>query len=328
MTSLFALPLPPPRESALLRDVRLGLTRRQKELPSKYFYDHRGSLLFEAITRLPEYYLTRAERRLLCRWMPPLLEGLAPATLVELGAGSGEKTRIILRAMHEAGRGRHYIPVDVSADFLDQSAARLRGEHSWLDVTPIVADFTESFASPELPAGPALFAFLGSTIGNLEDGAAVALLRRVRRAMRPDDRFLLGADLHTKSIARIERAYDDRAGVTAEFNRNVLRVVNRELGATFEPEAFAHHAPWSWAHHRIEMHLVARHDMRVRVPGLGIVGLRSGESIRTEICGKYDQVALERMLADAGLRIESWCVDEEDQYAILVAAPCGALPPA
>ena len=126
----------------------------------------------------------------------------------------------------------------------------------------------------------------------------------------------------------MERAYDDASGVTAEFNRNILHVVNRELGATFDPDAFAHHAPWSWAHHRIEMHLVARHDMRVCVPGLGMVGVRAGESIRTEICGKYDRAALERMLAAAELEIESWCVDEVEQYAILIAALRGARAPA
>lgn len=323
MPSPCALPRPGAPESALLRDVRMGLTRRQKALPSKYFYDHRGSLLFEAITRLPEYYLTRAERRLLRRWMPALLPAIAPATLVELGAGSGEKTRLILSAMREAGGGDRYAPIDVSAEFLDQSAARLRRELPWLRVTPIVADFTEGLALPGRPEGRALFAFLGSTIGNLEEAAAVALLARVRRAMHPGDRFLLGADLHTKPIARIERAYDDAAGITAEFNRNILRVVNRELGASFDLDAFTHHAPWSWAQHRIEMHLVARHDMRVPVPGLGVVGLREGESIRTEICGKYDRPLLERMLGTADLAIEHWCLDETDQYAILVAAPRG-----
>lgn len=327
MTSPFALPRSGRHESALLRDVRVGLTRRQKELPSKYFYDHRGSLLFEAITRLPEYYLTRAERRLLRQWMPVLLPAMAPATLVELGAGSGEKTRLVLRAMHDAG-GTRYAPIDVSAGFLDQSAERLREDLPWLQVTPIVADFTEPLALPPLPDGRALFAFLGSTIGNLEEAAAVALLGRVRAAMRPGDRFLLGADLHTKPVARIERAYDDAAGITAEFNRNILRVINQELGATFDPEAFEHRAPWSWPQHRIEMHLVARRDLRICVPGLGMVGLRGGESIRTEICTKYDRPLLDGMLDAAGLAIEHWCVDEADQYAILVAAPREEVVPA
>lgn len=308
-------------ESALLQDVRLGLTRRQKELPSKYFYDHRGSMLFEAITRLPEYYLTRAERRLLREWMPPLMRTLRPTTLVELGAGSGEKTRLILRAMRDAGRARTYVPIDVSHEFLDQSAKRLRADMPWLAVEPLIADFTERFTLGARRDHPSLFAFLGSTIGNLEPTAAIALLATVRRAMGTADRFLLGTDLHTKPLARIEAAYNDAAGITAEFNRNLLRVLNRELGADFELDAFAHRASWSWAHHRIEMHLDARTPQRVNVPGLGVVGLRTGESIRTEICAKYDRAQLEGMLAAAGFTIERWLVDADDQYAILLAAP-------
>jgi L-histidine N-alpha-methyltransferase len=238
-----------------------------------------------------------------------------------LGAGSGEKTRIILEAMRAAGRGGTYVPIDVSADFLDQSARRLRSELTWLEVRPIVADFSAGFDLRAEYRHPALFAFLGSTIGNLEVPNAVELLRNVRRAMGTSDRFLLGADLRTKPIEKIERAYNDSAGITAEFNRNMLHVLNQELGANFAPEEFEHRAKWSWAHDRIEMHLVARRDMRVTVPGLGLVGIRCGESIRTEICCKYDREQLVFMLHEAGLMIESWKVDEEDQYAILIAAP-------
>lgn len=310
-----------PRESPLLRDVRLGLTQPQKELPPKYFYDHRGSMLFEEITRLPEYYLTRAERRLLERWMPELARALRPTTLVELGAGSGEKTRIVLQAMRNAGRGQTYVPVDVSAEFLDQSAQRLRDDLPWLVIEPLVADFTEWL--PDIPrhSGPALVAFLGSTIGNLEPPTALHLLRSVRHVLGEDDRFLLGADLHTKPVDRIERAYNDAAGVTAEFNRNMLHVLNRELGAGFRPEAFAHRAFWSWPHRRIEMHLVAREGMRVPIPGLGVIGLRDGESIRTEICCKYDRPQLEEMLALADMAVEHWWVDASDQYALVLARP-------
>lgn len=310
-----------PRESPLLRDVRLGLTQPQKELPPKYFYDHRGSILFEEITRLPEYYLTRAERRLLERWMPELARALRPTTLVELGAGSGEKTRIVLQAMRNAGRGQTYVPVDVSAQFLDQSAQRLRDDLPWLVIEPLVADFTEWL--PDIPrhSGPALVAFLGSTIGNLEPPTALHLLRSVRQVLGEDDRFLLGADLHTKPVDRIERAYNDAAGVTAEFNRNMLHVLNRELGAGFRPEVFAHRAFWSWPHRRIEMHLVAREGMRVPIPGLGVMGLRAGDSIRTEICCKYDCPQLEEMLALADMAVEHWWVDASDQYALVLARP-------
>jgi len=312
---------PLPRESGILRDVRSGLTQAQKELPPKYFYDHRGSILFEAITRLPEYYLTRAERRLLREWMPPLMRAHKPVTLVEFGAGSGEKTRIILRAMRDAGRGRTYIPVDVSADFLDASAARMREDLPWLEVEPEIADFTDdvSLARDRDGGGPALFAFLGSTIGNLDAAAAAELLRNVRRAMRPGDRFLLGADLRTKPIGRIERAYNDAVGITAEFNLNVLRVLNQALGADFDLSRFTHRAFWSWAYKRIEMHLEACETHHVTIPGLGAVRLRKGETIRTEICCKYTRAQLEEMLDAAALSIETWRVDAQDQYAILLA---------
>ncbi len=316
-------PLALPRQNAMLRDVRWGLSRPQKELPSKYFYDHRGSLLFEAITRLPEYYLTRAERRTLRAWMPSLLRELAPTSLVELGAGSGEKTRIILRAMRAAGSGHRYLPIDVSAEFLDQSAARLRADLPWLAVEPVIGDFTERI-DVTLPAdGPAVFAFLGSTIGNFREDDATAILRSVCDAMRPIDRLLLGADLRTKPVSRIERAYNDAAGVTADFNLNMLRVLNRELGAGFDLARFEHRARWSWAHHRIEMHLASRGAQRVSVPDIGAVVMRDGETIRTEICCKYDRPQMERMLSAAGLVAQAWRVDPHDQYALLVAAPAG-----
>lgn len=304
-----------------LADVREGLRRQQKELPSKYFYDLRGSQLFEQITHLPEYYLTRAERRVLREWMPTLMREIAPSTLVELGAGSGEKTRLILRAMRDAGPGRTYVPIDVSADFLDESAERLRRALPWLEVSPVVADFTREFSVGEPRAGRTLFAFLGSTIGNFDEAAAGELLRRLRSAMRPEDRFLLGADLNTKEIERIVRAYNDCAGVTAEFNLNILRVVNRQLGADFDVDAFEHRAFWEPAHRRIEMHLVATQRTSVTLPEWETIHIELGETIRTEICGKYDRRALSILLAHAGLEIESWRVDAEDQYAMLVAAP-------
>jgi L-histidine N-alpha-methyltransferase len=319
MTSLSLSALEP--ESDVLRDVRIGLTKSQKELPPKYFYDHRGSLLFEAITGLPEYYLTRAERRLLLEWMPSLMRVHKPVVLVELGAGSGEKTRLILRAMRDAGRGKRYVPMDVSADFLEDSAGRMRTDLPWLEVEPVVADFTVSVPPRTAVDGPALFAFLGSTLGNLDTGDAISLLRNVRAAMRPGDRFLLGADLRTKPVERIELAYNDSQGITEDFNLNMLRVINRELGADFHLPRFGHRAFWSWAQRRIEMHLVVRETHHVSIPGLGPVRFREGESIRTEICNKYDRPQLAEMLRSADLVIETWRVDPQDQYAILVAAP-------
>jgi L-histidine N-alpha-methyltransferase len=315
----------PERESDLLRDVRRGLARPQKEIPPKYFYDHRGSLLFEAITRLPEYYLTSAERRLLQRWMPSLMHAMRPAALVELGAGSGEKTRLILHAMRVAGSGRVYMPIDVSSEFLDASVSRLRNELPWLRVAPLVADFTEGIEHllPRPRQEPYLFAFLGSTVGNLDAAETVNLLRTVRRAMQDTDRFLLGADLRTKPVERIERAYNDSAGLTADFNLNMLRVLNRELGADFHLARFRHRAFWSWSANRIEMHLESLEAQRVNIPRVGSVALRRGETIRTEICCKYDRRDLERLLGDADLTIETWRVDPRDQYALLVARTGG-----
>lgn len=305
----------------LLTDVRAGLSRRPREVPSKYFYDRRGSELFELITRLPEYYLTRAEQRLLSAWMPSLIAELRPATLVELGAGNGEKTRTILRAIHAARPTGTYIPIDISADFLDESAARLREELPWLAVAPVVADFAIECAAPPDRQRPTLFAFLGSTVGNFAPRDAVGLLRRIRCTMAPGDHLLLGADLHTKDRQRIEAAYNDASGVTADFNRNMLRVLNRELGADFDVHAFVHRAFYLTNPDRVEMHLLAGGDQTVTIPQLGTVQVPDGESIRTEICCKYDRPTLELMLAEAGLRITRWQEDRQDAYALLVAAP-------
>jgi len=323
MTSTVQSPSTLPQHNAVLNDVRLGLEQSPKQLPPKYFYDLRGSELFEEITRLPEYYLTRAERRLLVSWMPAMTACVRPGTLVELGAGSGEKTRIILRAMHAArgGESCSYIPIDVSADFLDESANRLRDEFPWVRVAPVVGDFTTDVRIPESRDGTTLFAFLGSTIGNLAPDEAMRLLAGVREAMADGDRLLLGADLRTKPFERIAAAYNDAAGVTAEFNRNMLQVLNRELGADFNVEAFQHQAFYSPDEHRVEMHLVARGDQEIAIPQLGRVIVRDRESIRTEICCKYDRSSLEGLLARAGLWIADWRVDAQDQYALLLAAP-------
>lgn len=307
------------RES-LTSDVRRGLRRAQKALPPKYFYDRHGSELFEEITRLPEYYLTRAERRLLLRRMPELVQRYRPRSLLELGAGSGDKTRIILRAMRDRRSACLYVPLDISAEFLEESAVRLREEFPDLTVAPVVADLADAIISPDAIARPVLFAFLGSTIGNFDSGDATALLRRVRAAMRPGDLFLLGADLH-KDPARIERAYNDQRGVTAEFNRNVLRVLNRELGADFEVESFSHHAPYLVDERRVEMHLVAERDQLVTLPGIGRIRFAAGESIRTEICCKYDREQIEGLLGAADFAIEQWWEDEADPYALVVARP-------
>ncbi|MGH6885491.1 MAG: L-histidine N(alpha)-methyltransferase [Geminicoccales bacterium] len=304
----------------MLAEVAAGLSAPQKELPPKYFYDHRGSELFEEITRLPEYYLTRAERALLERWMPRLIPSLGTRALVELGAGSAEKTRTILDAMRAAGTAELYVPIDVSAAFLRETAERLRREYPGLTVTPAVADIADELSVPRALPAPALFIFLGSTIGNFYPPAAIRLLARVRAALRPGDRFLIGADLR-KDPAVIEAAYNDAMGVTAEFNRNMLRVLNHELAADFDPDAFEHRAFYDREAHRIEMHLVARAAHRVRVPGIGEVRFAEGESIRTEISCKHDVASLAALFAAAGLRLDAWQTDARRRFMLAVGAP-------
>ena len=303
----------------LLRDVAWGLTRPQKELPPKYFYDHRGSELFDEITRLPEYYLTRTERALLDCWATALMTALRPRALVELGAGNADKTRILLDAMVYAESGEAYVPIDVSAEFLDEAASRLRDEYPTLGIEPLVGDIVDPLdLGPDLP-DPAIIAFLGSTIGNFDPVGARQLLRNVARAMRPGDRFLLGADLR-KHPATIEAAYNDSQGVTAEFNRNVLRVINRDLGADFDVDAFEHRAFYDRKLHRIEMHLVSTDEQVVHIPSVGNIALADGESIRTEISCKYDRPSLTTMLASAGMQIERWITDASETYALVVAS--------
>jgi L-histidine N-alpha-methyltransferase len=304
----------------MLAEVAQGLSSPQKELSPKYFYDQRGSELFEEITRLEEYYPTRTERALLEAWMPSLIRRLGSRSLVELGAGSAEKSRVILDAMRDAGTAELYVPIDVSATFLSQTAARLRREYPRLLVEPAIADISEELNLPRRVPRPALYAFLGSTIGNFYPPAAIRLLGRIRAAMEPSDRFLMGVDLR-KDIARIEAAYNDAAGVTAEFNRNMLKVLNHELGSDFDPSAFDHLAFYEPVAHRIEMHLVSREPQLVTVPGVGTVRFEAGESLRTEISCKHDRESVAQLFEAAGLEIQAWRSDPDALFALVVGAP-------
>jgi L-histidine N-alpha-methyltransferase len=304
----------------MLAEVAEGLALRQKELPPKYFYDQRGSELFEAITRLPEYYQTRTERALLEGWMPELIARLGTRTLIELGAGSAEKSRVILDAMRAAGTAELYVPIDVSASFLAQTAAQLRREYPRLLVEPVVADIGEDLRLPRRVPSPALIAFIGGTIGNFYPTAAIRLLARARAGMGPDDRFLMGVDLR-KDVARVEAAYNDAQGVTAEFNRNMLRVLNHELGADFDPGAFEHRAFYDRGAHRIEMHLVSTRPQRVTIPGIGVVGFARGETLRTEISAKHDEASVAELFGAAGLALEAWRTDADRLFALVVGSP-------
>lgn len=303
----------------MLEEIRWGLSQPQKQLPSKYFYDTRGSELFEAITELPEYYPTRTETCLLKEPVSGWVTEMAPASLVELGAGSARKTRILLAAMVNGTSERTYAPVDVAGDFLRAASESLRVEDPSLDVRPQVMDITKYLDFVDDLRGPVLFALLGSTIGNFAGDAADGLLCNVRSAMRENDLFLLGADLRPgdgKSIERLEAAYNDRQGVTAEFNVNMLRALNREAGTNFDLAAFRHRAFYNEGEGRIEMHLVAETVQRVKIPGGGVVRIGAGESIRTELSCKYDRPVLTRMLESAGLEIMRWCTDEDEFYSV------------
>ncbi|HJR17461.1 MAG TPA: L-histidine N(alpha)-methyltransferase [Gemmatimonadales bacterium] len=301
----------------MLAEVAAGLSAPQKELPPKFFYDHRGSELFEEITRLPEYYQTRTERKILEAWMPELIPQLGTRALVELGAGSAEKSRLIIAAMRDAGTAELYVPIDVSASFLNLTAARLRREYPGLAVEPVIADIAEEFERPPSLPHPAMYLFLGGTIGNFYPPAAIRLLSKVRAAMDPQDRLLLGVDLR-KDVSRIERAYNDSRGITAAFNRNMLLVLNEELGADFDEETFEHRAVYEPITHRIEMHLVSSIAQQVTIPGIGQVPFAQSESILTEISCKHDRESVAELFASAGLHLEVWRPDPQALFALVV----------
>jgi L-histidine N-alpha-methyltransferase len=306
--------------NAVAAEVWTGLGRAQKELSPKFFYDARGAALFDEITRLPEYYLTRTEHALLSQWAPGGMARIAPRSLVELGPGAAEKTRLLLDALPRSGAV--YVPVDVSLAYLEEIARKTARSYPALRVLPTAADITTHVPVPDALPRPVLFAFLGSTIGNFDARAASALLRRIAVAMQPGDAFLLGADLK-KDRAILELAYNDPRGVTAEFNRNILRVVNREAGTDFDIDAYDHLAYYATLEERIEMHLVARTAQRVDVPGHGSVNIGAGESIRTEISCKYDRTGIEELFLAAGLALESWTTDGESRYALAVGRAAG-----
>ncbi|NNG16110.1 MAG: L-histidine N(alpha)-methyltransferase [Gemmatimonadales bacterium] len=308
----------PSAAPSMLDEIRAGLSRSPKEIPPKYFYDHRGSELFERITELIEYYPTRTEREILEAWIPDRIPGLDVRALVELGAGSGEKTRVILDAMLAAHSPIVYVPIDVSAEFLKASAARLRVEYPGLKVLPIVADLADPLVLPRELPGPHLFAFLGSTIGNFRPKKAAALLGRIRAAMSSEDFFLLGVDLR-KDVAVLEAAYNDAEGVTAEFNRNVLRVLNRTLGADFDLDAFRHRAVYHTGAHRIEMYLDSTREQNVTIPGIGVVRFRRDEPLRTEISCKYDRESVAALCSAAGLHLAEWKTDAKEWFALALA---------
>nr|WP_240948316.1 L-histidine N(alpha)-methyltransferase [Planosporangium mesophilum] len=300
---------------SLRDDVRAGLTAPAKWLPPKWFYDARGSELFEEITRLPEYYPTRAERAVLTAYATEIADVTVAKTLVELGSGSSDKTRLLLDALSRHGSLGTFVPLDVSAAALRDAVAALTAEYPNLSVRGIVGDFTRHLRV--LPGGATrLVAFLGGTIGNLLPAERREFLTALRAVLEPGEWLLLGSDL-VKDERILLPAYDDAAGVTAEFNRNVLRVVNRELGASFDPEAFDHVAVWNPADEWIEMRLRAREAMRVPIAGLDlVVEFDEGEEVRTEISAKFRREGLARELESAGFALRRWWTDPDGLFGV------------
>jgi L-histidine N-alpha-methyltransferase len=308
---------------ALCADALAGLTATPKSLPPKWFYDAQGSALFDKITELPEYYPTRAEREILHTTAGEIAGQTRARTLVELGSGSSDKTRVLLDALRAVGSLSCYVPVDVSESALVAAGDALSAEYPGLDVRAVVSDFEEHLGLPagdEAPS-PRLVAFLGSTIGNFVSSQRAAFLARVREGMRPGDFFLLGTDL-VKDEATLVAAYDDASGVTADFNKNVLAVLNAELGADFDRDAFEHVAVWNAEAEWIEMRLRSVTAQTVRVPGVGLtVSFGEGEEMRTEVSAKFRREGVAAELAGAGFAMQSWWTDSAAQFGLSLSVP-------
>lgn len=304
----------------LLSDVREGLGQPPRSLPPKYFYDARGSQLFEEITHLPEYYLTRAERTILERIAPSLMNSIRPEALVEFGSGSSGKTEILFNAASSDAAVRGYASIDVSFEAVSGAAKRLRRLYPDLQIVGIVDDFQDDHTLP-FSGDRRLILFLGSTIGNLNPPEAVAFARSVNRRLTARDVFLVGFDL-VKDRQRLLAAYDDSRGVTATFNRNVLHILNRELDADFVPDAFRHLAIWDEQASRIEMHLVSESAQTVSIPAVEMcLTFAPEETICTELSHKYTRDSATGLLEEGGFHVERWETDATSQFAVALVRP-------
>lgn len=304
--------------STLADDVRKGLSRKPKRLPSKYFYDEEGSRLFDRICDTPEYYQTRTELALLESIAGPLLSSLRPTDIVELGSGAARKTRVLFDTVETLGLNSRYIPFDVCEEMLRRSSRELLQSYPWLRVRGVVGDYDRHL--DRIPGGGRrLIVFLGGTIGNFTDGEATAFLRRLGSTMGPGDHLLLGTDL-VKDEDVLHAAYNDREGVTAAFNKNVLAVINRELDGSFPLEQFEHVAFYDKREARIEMHLRARRALEVPIDGLRMtVCLEKGETIHTEISRKFTKESVAALYQGAGLEMVSWHTPPNGWFGISVA---------
>jgi L-histidine N-alpha-methyltransferase len=310
-------------QRSLADDVLDGLTRPFKELPPKHFYDARGAELFDRICELPEYYPTRTERLILQTHAEQLAHLTAAAELVELGSGTATKTRVLLDALHAAGTLERYIPMDVTERVVRDCARALTSEYRGLRVHGVIGDFERHLDRIPGPLGPRLVAFLGGTIGNFPPGSRRRLLRGIAQLLERGDHLLLGVDL-VKDRETLCAAYDDSQGITAEFNRNVLRVLNRELGADFDLQDFEHVALFDEEQQWIEMRLRALRSHAALVRDLDlVVRFEEGEEIRTEISAKFTRERIVGDLAAAGLQLVRWLTDPQELFALTLSRPVG-----
>lgn len=309
-------------ERSLADDVLDGLTRPFKELSPKHFYDSRGAELFDQICDLPEYYPTRAERSILMGSADEIADLTGAAELVELGSGTAAKTRVLLDALHSAGTLKRYVPLDVTEAMVRDCATELIGEYPGLRVHGVVGDFERHLDRiPSASDGPRLLAFLGGTIGNFPPGSRRRLLRQVAELLRDSDYLLMGTDL-VKDPKVLEAAYNDEQGITAEFNRNLLHVLNRELDAEFDPTSFDHVAMFDPHNEWIEMRLRSKREQTVAVKAVELsVHFDAGEEMRTEISAKFTRQRLDADLAAAGLEVVRWLTDEAGQFALTLSRP-------
>ncbi len=305
-------------EAQLRRDALEGLTAPAKSIPSKWFYDYNGSMLFDEITRLPEYYLTRAERQILRERAASIVSETGAETLVELGCGMSEKTRVLLDAFGRKGDLRRFIPFDVDGDVLKMAAAELLERYPGLEVQGIVGDFERHLDSIAEP-GRSLVIFLGSTIGNLNVEQRRSLLAQLSASLKPGDSFLLGVDL-VKDVDVLEAAYNDSAGISAAFNLNILRVLNARLGADFEIESFDHVASFNLQTEQMEMFLRATRPQNVRLELLNLeISFEEGEMLHTEISAKFRREGIEAELTQAGLQPAHWWTDSDRKFAVTLS---------
>ena len=307
--------------ASVSEDIRQGLTGNPKSLPPKYFYDAKGSALFDRITRLPEYYLTRVEQGLIEGAARELMEEVRPTEVVELGSGSPVKVRSFLESRDAPDYLTRYVPFDIDEGTVRASAQAVVEAYPFLRVYGVVGDFGSDLGHLPPAIGPRLVLFLGSTIGNLDPAPRRDLLAHVRGQLAPGDRLLLGVDL-VKDPAVLEAAYNDPEGVTAEFNRNILRVVNRAVHGDFKPEAFVHRAFYDPRYCRIEMHLAPESAQEVSLRDLALgVHVSHGETIWTESSYKFTRNSTQALLEEAGLRLEQWYTDSECRFGLALAGP-------